>query len=185
MVRLLVILLVVLMSLPVDAEEPAAADSISPFGLRMGTGLSELQKVASVKPTAGQPGQFEIDRPPQPHPAFSMYRLIVGPKSGLCRVAAASDSLSREDATAVFRRVHRTLESKYGTHPPLNEDRLVSSWQSWADPRAPKGISAIMLVLAYPDDKTKAAGHMVMLFYVFENHDACIKEIGKAERDAL
>ncbi|MDO8369135.1 MAG: hypothetical protein Q7S71_00170 [Candidatus Nitrotoga sp.] len=111
-----------------------AACYAGPFGLEMGTPLSELSKIMTLKPDV--PYIYSTPLVPKLHPDFDTYQLVVTPNQGLCKVLAYSrlikTSAYGSELVSKFNTLNENLTLKYGS--PKRYD-FVKQGSIWQEPR--------------------------------------------------
>ncbi len=179
------------------------AATAGPFGLDMGTPLSELNKQMKLKPE--KPALYSTPSVPKTHPDFDDYRLVVTPVHGLCKIIAWSKVISTSvygtELVSKFSDVERALTTKYGNPKRYDFLRSGSMWNEQRDwmmglhkkertlasywtnegRELPDSIQAIEL-----DAIAIGGGEaMVKLSYEFKNSDQCVDWIKSRKDSAL
>jgi hypothetical protein len=183
-----------------------AASAEGPFGLEMGTPLSLVKVKTKLVPAGERVGQYTTSIVPKPHPAFELYGLVIGTKTGLCKVSANGKDIRTnrfgEGLVRATNDLAEALTSKYGTPNRLDflndgsiwddpEDWMTGLqkdervlWLLWSDDSGahlPDGIDSVSL---RAHALSTEVGY-VRLTYEFTNFDECKAEIEAAQNSAL
>jgi hypothetical protein len=163
-----------------------------PFGLSMGMSKQELGKMEQVSTNS-----YRLNSVPNPDPNFSDYIVMVGDKSGLCRIRALSLKISTNgygsEVKDKFESLENALNERYGKHKKqdmllpkskwnepkdwmmglLKEERFLESfWDAKEGSNLPDNVQSILLrATAVTTDKG-----MIILEYIFENFGEFMKE---------
>ena len=113
-----------------------AAQGATPFGLRIGMSRAEVEKLRGYKgPQAGQSLAFVT--PPQPHPDFESYGVVISPTQGLCKVIAIGRDITLnsfgDQLKTAFAETSRALEEKYGKPQVFDYVQSGSIWKERED----------------------------------------------------
>lgn len=97
----------------------------SPFGLKMGMSLKEVEKVSLEKPVLIKNDQYLI-KPKKTHPRFELYVVLVDGSKGLYEIRAISSSIKTNEygteLRSLFNEVKDRISKKYGY--PLVRDEI-------------------------------------------------------------
>lgn len=179
----------------------SVAATAGPFGLDMGTPLSELNKQMKLKPE--KPALYSTPSVPKAHPDFDDYRLVVTPTHGLCKIIAWSKVISTSvygtELVSKFSDLESALATKYGNPNRFDylrngsiwneqrdwmmglhkKERTLKSYWTNEDRELPDSVQAIGLeAMAISTEQA-----VVKLGYEFKNSDQCIDWI-KSQKDS-
>ncbi|WP_418126374.1 hypothetical protein ABL849_32145 (plasmid) [Variovorax sp. 375MFSha3.1] len=178
----------------------AVAAAAGPFGLNAGDTVETVGKVAQLKPTEQQ-GVYTVSRLPNGHPDLDSYRLIFGPATGLCRIAAwtpaAQSSAYGDEIRRDFRSWQEALTAKYGAPEKFDYLRSGSIWnepKDWTMSLAKKERKLVAFWTPTPPvDQvsriaveaiaTSSGRYSINLEYEFDNFDACSASL-KSKKNA-
>ena len=97
----------------------------SPFGLKMGMSLKEVEKVSLEKPVHIKNDQYLI-KPKKSHPRFELYVVLVDSSKGLYEIRAISSGVKTNEygteLRSLFNEVKDRISKKYGY--PLVRDEI-------------------------------------------------------------
>ena len=182
-IRIAAVILGGLLCVPSAAQQPADG----PFGFIAG---SDISKYAGCTPREGSSTQYRCVSVPKPHDDMELYTVTYTPETGICRVYAASrtvtDSVFGERTRDLANELIQQISSSYG--PPerydflrrgsiwkepqdwmmalLKEERSFSAFWTKKMKNRVRGISLDARAL-----KTDAG--WVGLSFEFDNYDAC------------
>ena len=168
------------------------AAQAGPFGLSMGMSKQELGKMEHISTN-----RYRLDAVSNPDPNFSDYIVMVGGKSGLCRIKALSVKIQTNgygsEVKDKFESLESTLNERYGKHKKqdmllpkskwneptdwmmglLKEERFLESyWDTKEGSNLPDNVQSILLrATAVTTNKG-----MIILEYIFENFGEFMKE---------
>lgn len=121
-----------------DAVAQAPPDSIrlpAPFGLEVGTSLSELKEMTTLE--AMNVGYYRLATVPAPHADFEMYAVLASETHGVCKVVALTGvietSVYGTGLVNAFERTQDALADRYGE--PSQEYDFLSTGSIWDEPR--------------------------------------------------
>lgn len=173
------------------AAATGGAGSFMPFGLMKGMTEKALREVVTLGVVRGESGVFSTVRVPVSHPEFDSYRLMIGPKAGLCKIVAAGRNIETSvfgaEARSVYENIEAMVSEKYGSPTTLDFLRAGSVWdepQDWMmgllrKDRIRRSLweirsGTILLELG----ALSSAEAFVRLSYEFPNFTACAAELG-------
>ena len=174
--------------------------SAQQFGLTMGETVTQIRaRGVSLKPQSGS--TFSTSSLPSGNKLFDDYRLLIAPKSGLCKIVAwiseIVDTPYGDSTKNKYSALYSALTAKYGNSKSFDflradsiwtgsrewmmslykEERILSAfWDAEEGSRLPKNIQSISLV-AHGSSSSTA---MISVSYEFNNLDSC-----RAEKDAI
>lgn len=171
-----------------------------PFGLKIGTPLSQLEVDNSIE---YPDGKILLKSVPKPHEFFKTYIIKSSKKTGLCYISAFSEEVTTDShgtqVKSKFNNLKRRLSEKYGKPTDLNDS--LKSGSIWNQPEdwvnAIKSQDRKLHAFWNKDEgKIELIGlsvfqppvfqyPMIVLDYSFNNYDACEKEIEKTSDQSL
>lgn len=181
----------------------SALSMAGPFGLEMGSSLADLKKQITLKPE--NIGLYTTQSVPIPHPDFQLYKLIISPNHGLCKIIAFSKNISTSiygtELVSKFSNIESALTTKYGNpkkfdnlqpgsiwNEPqdwmmglLKRERTLSSLWTKEERTLPDNLQAIEIKAIAAS--TEQAG--LMLTYEFTNADKCLDWIKLQKNSGL
>lgn len=170
------------------------------FGLNMGESTSQIKaRGVILKPVSRY--VFSARSLPSGNTLFDDYRLIIAPKSGLCKITAwiseITDSPYGDSTRAKYESLYRALSAKYGNSKSFDflrtdsiwnnprewmmslyqkERTLAAYWDAEEGSRLPANLKSIKIE-AYASSSSTS---MISVGYEFNNVKSCF-----AEKDAL
>lgn len=181
----------------------SALSIAGPFGLEMGSSLTDLKKQIPLKPE--NTGLYTTQSVPTPHPDFQSYNLIISPNHGLCKIIALSKNISTSiygsELINKFSNIESALTNKYGTPQKFDHLRHGSLWKEprdwmmgllkrertlssfWSNDKQtlPDHLQAISIEARAAS--TELAG--LILTYEFTNTDQCLDWIKSQKNSGL
>lgn len=179
----------------------SAAATAGPFGLNMGTSLTELSKQMKLKPE--KLALYSTSSVPKAHSDFNDYRLVITPAHGLCKIIAWSKVISTSvygtELVNKFSSLESALTTKYGNPKQYDilrngsiwneqrdwmmglrkKERILKSYWTNEGRELPDSVQAIELeAMAINTERA-----VVSLVYEFKNSDQCVDWI-KSQKDS-
>lgn len=187
-------------------EEEVAAGRITgrkkvvhdgPFGLRPSLSKHEIEAMFDLEALPDSPGVYYTEHVPSPHNAFEGYILVLGDKTGLCKVRGIGKSFQTGDAGIEIRSNFATLSdaltekygqgeltdihtgggtgnSQYWTMNLAMKDRIYTKlWTEKTGADLPENLIGVALEAQATGTNT---GYLT-LGYEFSNFELCMKEI--------
>jgi hypothetical protein len=180
----------------------SAAASAGPFGLNAGDTVESISKFAKLEPTESE-GIYVATRLPDGHQDIEVYELMIGPRTGLCKISALTPeretNVYGDRVLSDFNTWQEALKSKYGA-PSDKFDflREGSKWNKptdwttalykrerrlatyWEGKTASADKLAIIVINAVATDDSH---YTINLLYEFTNFEACRASL-RAKRNA-
>ncbi|MDY6854619.1 MAG: hypothetical protein SWO11_07905 [Thermodesulfobacteriota bacterium] len=163
-----------------------------PFGLSMGMTKQELGRMEEISTN-----RYRLHTVPNPDQNFSDYIVIVGDRSGLCRIRALSVKIRTNgygsEVKDKFKSLESALNERYGKHKKqdillpkskwkepkdwmmglLKEERFLESfWDIKESSNLPDNIQSILLRAT----AVKTNKGMIILEYIYKNFGEFMKE---------
>lgn len=148
-----------------DANKP------SPFGWTMGMKEDEIkEKLVKISPFI-----FETESAPSEKLSFKKYRLLIHPKTGLCRIVAIGKDIrpskNGDDLIQEFLKIKEQIDQKYGKDE-VNQYEEYSNYKKlnalWRNENTKKMGDIIEIILATSSGFSPTGGNII-LFYTFKN----------------
>ena len=175
------------------------------FGLNMGESTSQVKaRGVILKPVSRY--VFSATSLPSGNTLFDDYRLMIAPKSGLCKIDAwiseITDSPYGDSTRAKYDSLYRALSAKYGNSKSFDflrtgsiwsnsrewmmslyqkERRLAAFWDAEEGSRLPANLKAIS-IQAYASSSSTS---MISVSYEFNNVKSCFSEKDAVEQQNL
>ena len=166
------------------------------FGLNMGDSVSQVRaRGVILKPVSKY--AFSATQLPAGNSLFDDYRLIIAPKSGLCKIIAwiseINDSPYGDSTRARYDSLYRALSAKYGNSKSFdflragsiwnnsrewmmslyqNERTLAAFWDAEEGSKLPVNLQGITIKVAASSSSTS----MISVSYEFNNAKSCFSE---------
>jgi hypothetical protein len=182
-----------LLIMPLMASIPASAQQ---FGLKMGQTVSQI-KTSGIKLTKENGSTWSATYLPYGNKMFDDYRMLVMPRSGLCRINAyisqVPDTKYGDRTKDKYESIKDSLDEKYGPGKEFNylrsgaiwkdsdewmwsmykgERVLTSYWDATDNKLGKRNLKSIQLkVVGLTADVT-----MISVGYEFSNIDSCVSE---------
>jgi hypothetical protein len=175
-----------------------------PFGFFAGMTKAQIEKRIKIKGNPANPFVWVATSAPKPHQSFSLYRLIVDPKLGLCYIEAFGKSIyspgAGTDIRLEFDRITKQIGLQYmpiadeNIIDTLDRDgvfRMTSSWtaalatkqatlmahlDSSSESPLPNRINRIGIMA----DGVSLSTARIVAFFQFDNGDQCEENRQKA-----
>ena len=93
----------------------------APFGLPLEAG--PLQGIDLGEPSdtiGGILSQYRVDNPPNPHPLFAHYEVLVHDELGILQIWGMGKFKDGQSVRKAFDRFVKTLDGQYGTNKPVD-----------------------------------------------------------------
>lgn len=178
---------------------PAYADG--PFGISMGTPISELKGCSPIIP-----GKWRCDTVPRPHSTFANYIVQAHPSTGVCWIKALTGEIASNDfgsqLTSRFDEVAAQLDEVYGKGESMSALMPGSIWKEprewmmalakgdryharkWAAGSGVELKNNIKTIYLGIVARSTSMG-LIALEYAFQNEAECEKAIKAEEKGAL
>lgn len=169
-----------------------------PFGLQMGTPVSQLQRMPGFQRASATSTDVYLLTPPTPNPEFEQYMVLATPQAGLCKVVALGRTYRADSygdtLRSRFGNLQRLLTERYGQpevydfvkrdsiwREPrdfamglrMNERYLDAFWVREDLPRLPNDLESIALT----GKGLSSTETYLTLSYEFMNMEACQREV--------